>query len=117
MDNIADMDELTEMSIAYDVPPATGQPAASLLDTVPMLIAILAIVYFLVIRPNQKEQAAQQKLIASLQKGDKVVLRTGLFGVVHEVQQTTLLLTIAENVRVEVEKSAIRGKVDAQDKN
>jgi preprotein translocase subunit YajC len=117
MDNIADMDDLMETSIAYDVPPAATSQQPSLLDMAPMFIAFLAIFYFLVIRPQQKEQSSQQKLIASLQKGDKVVLRTGLYGVVYEVQQTVLLITIAENVRVEVEKSAVRGKVDIQDKN
>ena len=109
------MDTLTQTLIALDAAPAAQQPG--LLDMAPMFIAFLAIFYFLVIRPQQKEQSEHQKLIASLQKGDKVVLRDGLLGVVHEVRQETLLITIAEGVRVEVEKTAIKAKPSTQAQN
>ncbi|MFT4978203.1 MAG: preprotein translocase subunit YajC [Myxococcota bacterium] len=106
----------THSLIVHDAAPPAAAQQPGLLDMAPMFIAFLAIFYFLVIRPQQKEQSEHQKLIAGLQKGDKVVLRDGLHGVVHEVRQDTLLLTIADGVRVEVDKAAIKVKPAAQEK-
>lgn len=104
------METNTQTLVAQDAAPAAAPQQPGLLDMAPMFLAFLAIYYFLVLRPQQKEQSEHEKLIASLQKGDKVVLRDGLHGVVHEVRQKTLLLTIADNVRVEVEKTSIKAK-------
>ena len=106
------MDEQTQTTVAQSPPGMAAQPG--LLDMAPMFVAFLAIFYFLVIRPQQKEQSEHQKLIAGLQKGDKVVLRDGLHGVVHEVRKDTLMITVADNVRIEVEKFAIKTRVTAQ---
>lgn len=72
--------------------------------------AIFAIMYFLMIRPQQKQMKDQQAMIASLKKGDDVVTTGGLLGKVFQVTEKTLTLEIANGVKVRVLKSAIQAK-------
>jgi preprotein translocase subunit YajC len=71
------------------------------------LIFIMIIMYFLMIRPQSKRQAEQKKLIASLKTGDRVVTNAGIHGLIANVKETTVILKVADNVKIEMEKSAI----------
>ena len=99
-----------ELLVSADTPaPAGGSP----MSMFPLMIAMVAIIYFLIIRPQQKEMKEQESLIAGLQKGDAVILGSGLHGRVYEVHDTTLLLEIADRVRVTVDKAAVKRKLVA----
>ena len=101
------------MPITPFIAQAAGQqmsPMDGLLQTAPMILFFIAIFYFIVIRPQQKEQQEHNKLLASLQKGDKVLTKSGLHGEIHEVQDGVVVLKIAEKTRVTMEKSAVMGK-------
>lgn len=74
----------------------------------PMLL-IFVIFYFLLVMPMRKRQKALQQTIESLKKGDKVVTTGGLYGEVVSVEPASLVLKIADNVKVRVAKSAIAG--------
>ena len=72
------------------------------------MIAIFAIMYFLIIRPQNKRQKELASRVASIKTGDKVVTNGGIHGIVANVREgTTLSLKIADNVKIEVDKSAI----------
>lgn len=71
------------------------------------LLLIIVIFYFFMIRPQMKRQKEIQKFRDSLQKGDKVLTLGGIYGKVVEVHDTTVILEIADNVRVKVEKAGI----------
>ena len=71
------------------------------------LIFIFVIMYFVMIRPQKKRQDQQQKLIASLKSGDRVVTNAGIHGLISNVKESTVLLKVADNVKIEVDKSAI----------
>lgn len=74
---------------------------------VPM-VCIFAVMYFLMIRPQQQKQKKLQETIDNLKTGDAVITVGGIHGVVSNVKDgATLTLKIADNVRVDVEKSAI----------
>jgi len=88
-------------------------PMDGLLQTAPMIIFFIAIFYFIVIRPQQKEQQEHDKLLASLQKGDKVVTKSGLHGEIHEVGDGVIVLKIAEKTRVTMETAAVKDKATA----
>ncbi len=75
-----------------------------------MLVAIFAIFYFLMIRPESKRRKERQAMIDSLARGDKVVTIGGLFGEVQDVHDDKVVIRIAENLKVEVAKTAISGK-------
>ena len=71
------------------------------------LIFIFIIMYFVMIRPQKKRQEQQKKLIASLKTGDRVVTNAGIHGLISNVKETTVLVKVADNVKIEVDKSAI----------
>lgn len=73
------------------------------------LIAIFFIFYFLVIAPTRKKQLQLQKTIDALKKGDKVITSGGLHAEVVSVEASTLVVKVADGVKVKVLKSAITG--------
>ncbi|RPI69753.1 MAG: preprotein translocase subunit YajC [Ignavibacteriae bacterium] len=89
-------------------PPADGQdPTSSLISTFVMFGAVIAIFYFMMIRPQQKRAKEHQKLLAAVKKGDKVVTTSGMHGTVYEVDETSVTITIASNCHVTFDKSAV----------
>lgn len=92
-----------------------GQAAAEpspWLTFVPMLL-ILAVAYFLLIRPVRKRQQELQAMVEALRKGDRVITNGGLHGEVAGIEGGVVYLRIADNVKVKVSKSAIS---DVEDK-
>ncbi len=77
-----------------------------------MLVAIFAIFYFLMIRPESKRRKERQSMIDSLARGDKIVTIGGLHGEVQDVHDDKIVIRIAEDLKVEVAKTAISGKRD-----
>ena len=71
------------------------------------LIFIFIIMYFVMIRPQKKRQEQQQKLIGNLKTGDRVVTNAGIHGLIANVKETTVLVKVADNVKIEMDKSAI----------
>jgi len=69
------------------------------------LIFIFIIMYFVMIRPQKKRQ--QQQLMANLKTGDRVVTNAGIHGLISNVKENTVLVKVADNVKIEMEKSAI----------
>jgi len=61
----------------------------------------------MIMRPQQKKQKERQKLLESMKKGDKVVTAGGIHGTIVGIEDKTLLLQIADNVKVKVERSSI----------
>ncbi len=91
---------------------AASQPnAKELIASFLPIILIFVIIYFLLIMPEQKRQKTQAKkhdeMIASLKKNDEVVTIGGMHGSVVNVKDTTIVLKVDENVKIEVEKQAI----------
>jgi preprotein translocase subunit YajC len=71
------------------------------------LIFIFVIMYFVMIRPQSKRQTEQKRMIASLKTGDRVVTNAGIHGLIANLKETTVVLKVADNVKIEMEKSAI----------
>lgn len=88
---------------------ATG-PGGGWLASLGLWAAILAIFYFIVFAPMRKQRKELQKMVEELKKGDRVVTTGGLYGEVATVQGATVILKIADNVKVRLAKSAIAGR-------
>ncbi len=84
----------------------TASPASGIGFFVPFIF-IFIIMYFVMIRPQKKRQQQQQKLVASIKTGDRVVTNGGIHGLISNVKETTVIVKVADNVKVEMEKSAI----------
>lgn len=87
---------------------AAPAPGGALLTQLPLLIAIVAIFYFLIIRPQNQERKRHEELLAGLKKDDDVVTGSGLHGRVVSVQDSVVEIEIAPKVRIKVEKSAVQ---------
>jgi preprotein translocase subunit YajC len=72
-----------------------------------MMVAIFAVMWLLMIRPQQKQQKELARFRESLQKGANVVTAGGIHGTVKEVRQTTVVLEIDKGVSIEVDKTMI----------
>lgn len=73
-----------------------------------------ALIYFMSIRPQAKKQKDLLARISSLKTGDRVVTTGGIYGTVANVKDgSTLLLKIADNVKIEIDKSAVANVVNA----
>ena len=89
-----------------------AQGGASMVSTLMMMGMIFVIFYFLLIRPQQKEHKAHMALLMGLQKGDKVATGSGLHGRVYEVGGETVVLEVADRVRITVDKSSVKRKTE-----
>jgi len=88
--------------------PAGGEGAAgSTLFSFLPLVAIIAIFYFLILRPQNKKQKETQKMLSALKKGDRVVTIGGIHGVIQSVKESTVIVKVDENTKLEFNRSAI----------
>ena len=71
------------------------------------LIAIVAIFYFLILRPQNKKQKETQKMLSALKKGDRVITIGGIHGVIQSVKESTVIVRVDENVKLEFNRAAI----------
>jgi preprotein translocase subunit YajC len=88
-------------------PGAAPQP--DILQTLLPFLFMGVIFYFLLIRPQQKRQKQHQQLMSNLKTGDRVVTSSGIHGLIANVKETTFLLKVADNVKIEIDKSAVAG--------
>jgi preprotein translocase subunit YajC len=89
---------------------APGGIGAFLANPIWMMLAIFAVFYFLVIRPQQRKQREQDQWLKSLKKGDEVVSSGGLIGKITGLTDQTVTLEVQEKVRLKVLRSSITGK-------
>jgi len=101
--------------LAAETPPPAG-PAALFLTVLPWLIFIFLFYYLFVSSPMKKKQRTFQELMKNLKNGDRIVTTSGIFGVITGIQEKTMKVRIANNVVVEIEKSAVAGLAPEQSK-
>ena len=90
------------------VPAGSDKPAPNPLMQFAPIILMFVIFYFILIRPQQKRQKELRAQQDSLQTGDKVITAGGVHGLVTNTKDTTVILKISDNVKVEFEKSAVQ---------
>ncbi len=85
---------------------AGGDAASSIMQFLP-LIAMFAVLYFIMIRPQMKKQKEHRAMIDALAAGDEVVTAGGLLGKVVRVKEGNVELQVAEGVVVQMQKTAV----------
>lgn len=113
------MADLIQILIA--AAPADRPPEAPMKQLIMLFVIIGLLFYFLIIRPQKREQAQKQRMIASLEKGDRVVTIGGIHGTVAGIDQNrnTVTIDVGKNVKIEFSRNAIssvekKGKKQAQ---
>jgi preprotein translocase subunit YajC len=93
------------VAVFADKPANTS--AGGIMSVAPMMIMMFVIIYFLMIRPEQRKQKLRLKMISEMKKGDRVLVAGGIYGVIHSIKDDIVILKIAENTNIEVLKSAV----------
>jgi preprotein translocase subunit YajC len=105
----------TAVPTAYHWLAPTAQSTGGLLAFAP-LVVIMIIFYVLLIMPAQRRQKKTQQMLGALKNGDKVVTNGGLYGTIVGLDDETLQLRIADNVKVKVARSAVAGVQPGEEK-
>lgn len=84
-----------------------GAGTTDLLSSILPFVLIIFVFYFLILRPQQKRQKERKKLLESMKKGDKVVTASGIHGTIEGLEDKTVLVKIADNIKVKMDRSAI----------
>ncbi|MBO1514796.1 preprotein translocase subunit YajC [Metabacillus bambusae] len=82
-----------------------------MLGTVLPLVLMFAIFYFLLIRPQQKQQKAVREMQNSLQKGDKIVTIGGLHGILDSIDENKIIVKVGDGTRLTFDRKSIRDVV------
>jgi preprotein translocase subunit YajC len=85
----------------------SGQGGGSMLVQLAFFGAIFAIFYFLLIRPQQKQKRDREGMLAAVKAGDRVVMSSGLHGTVVKLSEHGVTVKVADQVRLEFDRSAI----------
>jgi preprotein translocase subunit YajC len=87
------------------MPPQAANPL--LASPIIPLIFMFVIFYFLLIRPQKKQEKERQKMLGALSKNDEIVTSSGIHGTVVNVKDKTCILRIDDNVKIEIEKNCV----------
>jgi preprotein translocase subunit YajC len=82
-------------------------PAGGGIEMLLMMGVFFAIMYFMIIRPQQKRAKEHKQMLESLSKGDEVVTGGGVLGKVAGINENFVELTVADNVVIKVQKQAV----------
>jgi preprotein translocase subunit YajC len=87
--------------------PQGGSGGGSIFSALVPILLVFLIFYFMILRPQQKKQKDREKLLSSVQKGDKVITVGGIHGTVIGLEEKTVLVQISDDVKVKFERSSI----------
>ncbi len=87
-------------------PSGTPSGLASIISFAPFLI-IMVLFYFLMIYPQNKERKKREAMLSAIQRGEKVLTRGGIYGIVADIKDNILILKVSENTKIEVDRAFI----------
>lgn len=94
---------LSDVLLAAPAPAGEANPLITLL----MFGGLFAFMYFLIIRPQRKRQKEHQSLLGSLNKGDEIVLSSGMLGKINKLEGDYVVVQVADNVELKFQKIAV----------
>jgi preprotein translocase subunit YajC len=94
-----------ELVYASAAPPG-GQGTQSLVTAL-MFAAMFGIIYFLLIRPQQRQKQDRERMLSAIKRGDRVVTTSGLHGTVTGLGEHTVTLRVTDQVKLEFDRSAV----------
>jgi preprotein translocase subunit YajC len=91
-----------------DLPPPTQPTGNPMMSMLWMVVLFIGVMYFLMIRPNQKREQERQRMLGSLAKGDRVMTSGGIVGTVVGLTEKTVVLRVnEENTKIEFARNAV----------
>jgi preprotein translocase subunit YajC len=89
--------------------------SSSMLTMLGTFALIIVIFYFLIIRPQRKKQKDTQNMLSNIRKGDRVATIGGIRGTVHAVKESTVVLKVDDNAKIEFNKNAISAVLERRE--
>ena len=86
---------------------ATGGAAGLLGNPLTMMIIVMGIFYVMLILPQQRQRKKVQAMLQALKSGDKVITSSGIYGTVNGIDGDTIILKVADQVKIRIARSAI----------
>ena len=95
------------LSTAWAQDAAGAAPAGSPFGMFMPLIIVFVIFYFLIFRPQQKQQKLKKKMLSELKRGDEVITSGGIYGKITDLTDTFVMLQVSGNVTIKVDRSQV----------
>src|SRR5215475_3957746 len=99
--------DVLDVAYAAAAPPGNGGGPASFVQMLLPFAAMFAILYFIVLRPQQKQKADRERMLGALKKGDRVVTTSGMHGTIIGLGEHTIQLRVADQVKLEFDRGSI----------
>ena len=105
---------ISMLALAGCVPVAEGgeEQGGFSYQLIIFLVLIVAVFYFLIIRPQRKRQKDQQHLMEGLKKGDSVVTAGGIYGQIESIREDVIVLKVESGATIKVARSSVAGTVN-----
>lgn len=91
-------------------------PAGQMGSLVFTIVAMILIFYFFLIRPQKKQEKETKKMLNALKKGDKIVTIGGIYGTIFNVTESTVVIKVDDNTKIEFSKTAVSRVIADEDK-
>ena len=98
---------MVDLAYAMAAPPGGGSGNGGIMSILPLMVGMFAIMYFIVIRPQQKQKKEREALLAAVKKGDRVVTTSGIHGTVSALDEHTVTLRVSDQVKLTFDRGAI----------
>lgn len=98
---------LQAMMLAMAAPPEGGGGSGALLIQIMPIALIFLVFWFMIIRPQKKQQEQRKTMLDALKRGDRVITNGGLYATIRDVKGDVVTATIGDNVKVEISRQAI----------
>lgn len=98
---------MVELAYAMGQAPSGGSNGGGILSILPLMVGMFAIMYFIVIRPQQKQKREREAMLGAMKKGDRIVTTSGLHGTVSALDEHTVTLRVGDQMKLTFDRAAI----------
>jgi preprotein translocase subunit YajC len=102
------------LAMADNAAPVAAQPQPGFASMMVPFLLMFAVIYFLMIRPQQKKMKEQQAMMSQLKQGDEIITNAGILGKVAGITDKVVTVEVADNVRVKMLKSQVATVIKGQ---
>lgn len=102
------------IDIAYAQGAASGRGAGDMLSSLFLFLPLILIFYFLIFRPQQKQRKELKQMLATLKKGDRIVTRGGLEGIIDKVEEKSLRIEVGTGMKLKLRRDYVDQVIRAE---
>jgi len=102
-------------ALAMGGAPSGQEPRSGMFGLFVPLLLMFVVLYIFMIRPAQKKQKEKDRMLNSLKRGDRIVTSGGIYGDIQQVKENTVVVRIADNVKIEMQKGSVSARLSEGD--